>query len=326
MSIRFGIVGTGNIAHRFAKAIQAVPEARLFAIASRSKEKAEAFAEEFHIPHAFGSYEEMAASSEIDAAYIAVPHGEHLRCTCLMLQHKKHVLCEKPMGVNQKEVQVMIDCAKQNQCFLMEAMWARFVPGTEKLFSLLEQGIIGDIRSVDAQFCYAFPEGIATHHVFKNENGGGALLDVGIYCLNFVSWILGKDICRLEATTQLCNQTDALTEILLQYPSGAISHLSCATLLEKPRGGWIYGTKGHIYIPHFYAPEKIDIRLNSGEEQHIETPYTGNGFEQEIAHMCACLQQGLTESPLHPFSQTLYISSLMDTIREKIGLSYPQDQ
>ena len=183
--LRFGIVGTGGIAHRFAEAIKNVDEAELVAVASRKIETADKFADEFGIPLRFGSYEEMAQSDEIDCAYIATPHSLHKACSVLMLQGKKHVICEKPIAVNAKEAEEMFDCAEKNGCFLMEAMWARLVPGTIKLIDMINEGIIGEVRGVEGKFCYSFDEDEMGHHALKNENGGGSLLDVGVYGLAF---------------------------------------------------------------------------------------------------------------------------------------------
>lgn len=326
MSIRFGIVGTGKVAHRFARAVALVPEAKLVAVASRTKEKADAFASEFGIPESFGSYEEMAASNCIDAAYIAVPHSLHAQCSCLMMQNGKHVLCEKPLAVNAAEMEKMFACAKENKRLLMENMWARFVPGTLKLFDLMNSGTIGKLKSLEARFCYDMSLDDLNHHVLKQENGGGALLDIGIYELNFMTWFCGTDIEKLEAFCRPYNGTDAQTDILVQHADGILSHLSCATMLQKPRSGELYGTTGHIQIEHFCAPESIHIYHNDGTEEHIDTPYDGNGFEHELRHFCACISEGVLDSPVHGEKETLYIGKLMDTIRKKTGIVYPQDK
>ena len=185
--IRFGIVGTGTIAHRFANAIKNVACAELAAVASRSEENAKKFGDEFGITYRFDSYEKMARSDVIDAAYIAVPHSGHIDCSCLMMNAGKHVLCEKPMAVNLAEAEEMFRCAESNNVMLMEAMWARLVPGTQKMLELVERGVLGDILAVEGKFCYTMDEDEMDHHVFKPEHGGGSLLDVGVYGLNFAS-------------------------------------------------------------------------------------------------------------------------------------------
>ncbi len=324
--IRFGIVGTGTIAHRFAEAIKNVDNAELVAVASRTKENAEKFGCEFDIPARFDSYEKMALSDVIDAAYIAVPHSGHIGCSCLMMNNGKHVLCEKPMAVNSKEAEEMFRCARENNVLLMEAMWARLVPGTIKMLELVENGVLGDILGVEGKFCYSMDEDEMDHHVFKRENGGGSLLDVGVYGLNFASWYLGKDVETINAQSDIYNGVDSHTCVLLKYKNGAIADISSAILLRKPNEGYVYGNKGYAHLLRFYAPQEIDIYLNNGETVKIPVPYAGNGFEEQIAHFSECVSNGLKESPIVTHEQTLYITKQMDKIRKITGVEYPQDK
>lgn len=323
--IRFGIVGTGNIAHRFAEAIQNVAQAELSAVASRTEENAKIFGDKYKIPNRFSSYEAMAKSDVIDVAYIAVPHSGHAECSILMMNNGKHVICEKPLAINTFEVKEMIASAKENNVFLMEAMWARLVPGTIKLIELIDKGLLGEIKGVEGKFCYTFDEDEMDHHALKNENGGGSLLDVGVYGLNFASWYLGKYVDKIDAQAEVWNGVDTHTCALLKYKNGAIAELSSAVLLRKPNEGYIYGTKGYIHLNRFYAPQEIEIKLLDGTNEVIETKYIGNGFEEQIIHVCECVEKGLKESPINTFEQTLYITKQMDDIRKKIGVIYPQD-
>lgn len=324
--IRFGIVGTGTIAHRFAEAIKNVPEAELVAVASRARETAERFGDEFNIPVRFDSYEAMAESDVIDAAYIAVPHSGHIGCSILMMNHGKSVICEKPMAVNLREAREMFKCAEDNNVLLMEAMWARLVPGTIKLLEIVKSGRLGDIMGVEGKFCYTMDEDEMDHHVFKSENGGGSLLDVGVYGLNFAEWYLGKDVKEINAQSELYNGVDSHTCVLMKYESGAIADISSAILLRKPNEGAVYGTKGFARVSRFYAPQEIELCLNNGEREIIPTPYKGNGFEEQISHFCDCMFKGLKKSPIVTPEQTLYITEQMDEIRRLTGVIYPQDK
>ena len=324
--LRFGIVGTGNIAHRFAEAIKNVECAELAAVASRTQENAEKFADEFDIPVRFGSYEAMAKSDTIDAAYIAVPHSGHKDCSCLMMNNGKHVLCEKPMAVNYREASEMFDCAKENGVFLMEAMWARLVPGTIKLLEMVESGVLGEIRGVEGKFCYTMDEDEMDHHVLKSEHGGGSLLDVGVYGLNYASWYLGKDVESISAVCDKFNGIDSHTCVLLKYENGSIGDISSAVLLKKPNEGYVYGTEGFVHLNRFYAPQSLEFHLNSGEDFTVEAPYEGNGFEEQIRHVCACVSKGMTESDVVTPEQTLFITKQMDDIRKMTGIIYPQDK
>jgi predicted dehydrogenase len=207
----------------------------------------------------------------------------------------------------------------------MEAMWARLVPGTLKLLELVEQGVLGEILGVEGKFCYTMDEDEMDHHVFKTENGGGSLLDVGVYGLNFASWYLGKDVVEINAQSAFYNGVDKHTCVLLKYKGGDIADLSSAILLRKPNEGYVYGTKGYAYLPRFYAPQEIKLQLNNGESEIISTPYKGNGFEEQITHFSDCVLKGLKESPIITHEQTLYITKQMDEIRKIINLEYPQD-
>ena len=324
--VRFGIVGTGTIAHRFAGAIKNVENAELVAVASRTRENAEKFGDEFNIPVRFDSYEGMAQSDLIDAAYISVPHSGHIDCSVLMMNNKKHVLCEKPMAVNSREAEEMFACAKENDVLLMEAMWARLVPGTLEMLRLVSQGVLGEIRGVEGKFCYTMDEDEMDHHVFKSENGGGSLLDVGVYGLNFASWYLGKDVKEIIAQSDMYNGVDSHTCVLMKYENGGIADISSAILLRKPNEGYVYGTKGYAHLPRFYAPQEINLVLNNGERETISTPYAGNGFEEQITHFSECVLNGIKESPVVTREQTLYVTRQMDEIRKITGIVYPQDK
>ena len=324
--IRFGIVGTGNIAHRFAEAIKNVETAELTAVASRTAENAEKFGDEFGIPHRFASYEAMAQSDIIDAAYIAVPHSGHKPCSCLMMKNGKHVLCEKPMAVNAREAREMFACAEENGVLLTEAMWARLVPGTEKLIELINDGKLGEIKGAEGKFCYTLDEDEMEHHVLKPEHGGGSTLDVGVYGLNFASWYLGKKTESIFAAAEKFGGIDSHACVLIRYENGGMAQLSSAVLVRKPNEGYVYGTKGYVHLNRFYAPQKLEFHLNDGTEETIDVPYEGNGFEEQIRHFADCVFKGLTESPVVTHAQTLFITEQMDEIRRQTGIIYPQDK
>ncbi|MDD6061911.1 MAG: Gfo/Idh/MocA family oxidoreductase, partial [Oscillospiraceae bacterium] len=207
----------------------------------------------------------------------------------------------------------------------MEAMWARLVPGTIQTMKLIEDGLLGEVRGVEGKFCYTLDADEMDHHVLKAANGGGSLLDVGVYGLSFASWYLGKAVRKIQASADLYHGIDAHACVLMQYDNGAIADLSSAVLLRKPNEGYIYGTKGYVHLNRFYAPQNIEVNLLNGEQYSIPTPYRGNGFEEQIAHVCDCIAQGLTESPVVTQEQTLYIARQMDAIRRQIGVLYPQD-
>lgn len=325
-NIRWGIVGTGGIARRFAEAVNNLPGSTLAAVASRKLETANAFSDEFGVPVRFGSYLEMARSQDIDAAYIAVPHGAHRECAEMMLNNGKAVLCEKPICVNARELESLIDCSRSNNVFLMEAMWARLVPGTVELIRLVKSGVIGNVRGIEGDFCYDMSDE-PEHHAFKPEYGGGSLLDVGVYGLNFASWFAPSPPVQITAVADVGKRTrvDEHCCVLIRYEDGAIASISSGMMLKKPNSGFVYGDKGRIHINHFYAPEKLEIEIYDGESYTVEKPYLGNGFEEEILECEQCIRAGKVQSELVPLEHSLYITRQMDYIRSLVGVKYPQD-
>ena len=324
--IRWGIVGTGGIAHRFAEAVTRAESAQLQAVASRAQSTADAFGDEFSVPRRFASYEAMALSGEIDAAYIGVPHGCHAEAAMLFLNQKIPVLCEKPMAVNAAEAKKMIDCARANDTFLMEAMWGRVVEGTKRLISIAESGDLGEIMGVRGCFCYDMSDE-PDHHAFKPQYGGGSLLDVGVYALNFASWYLGNDVTEIKAVANIGeSKVDVHLCGVMKYASGAIAEISSAMLLRKPNEGFVFGTKGYVRVPRFYAPQQLEINIDGEEPRVIETPYIGNGFEEQIIEVGRCIREGKKESDFVPLGQTLFITEQMDLIRKQVGVEYPQDR
>lgn len=321
--IRWGIVGPGNIARKFAKAIKNVEGAKLVAVASRTEERARKFADEYDIPNIFTSYDDMAKSDIVDAVYIATPHTAHKPCTELFLNAKKHVLCEKPVCVNAKQANDLYECAEKNGVFLMEAMWTRFLPAIVEAVKTVQSGVIGEVRGVKADFCYSCPPEVDPK-LYKNDMAGGSLLDVGIYGLNFAAIFLGDDP---ESVTSFCDVADGVdlqTNILLKYKNGAIASVSSAINVVKPATGYIYGTKGYIEMPVFYGAKEFFVCVDE-EKQHISKPPMGDGFEEEICEVCECIKNGKTQSSVMPMSESIRIMKQMDCIRRQNGLKYPVD-
>lgn len=321
--IRWGIVGPGNIANKFAKAIKNVKGAELTAVASRSKEKSREFADKYNIPNVFVGYEEMAKAEEIDAVYIATPHPFHKPCAEIFLNAKKHVLCEKPVCVNAAQANNLMECANKNGVFLMEAMWTRFLPAINEALKIAKSGEIGDIRGVKADFCYSCPP-MDDAKLYSNDMAGGALLDVGIYGLNFAAIFLGNNPESICSISDIDYGVDCQTNILMKYQNGAIASVSAAINVIKPETGYIYGTRGYITVPCFYGAKEVFVNVDN-EERHISKPSIGDGFEEEIYEACSCIRAGKTQSDVMPMSESIRVLEQMDYIREQINLKYPFD-
>ena len=319
--IRWGIAGPGNIANKFAKAMKNIGEAELVAVASRSYEKGKMFADTYGIKNVFSNYEEMALSDKIDAVYISTIHPFHKSCAQLFLNNGKHVLCEKPICVNQNQATELFECAKQNGRFVMEAMWTRFLPAIRETKAMIERGEIGKVLALEADFCYReTPE--SGPILFDNSIAGGALLDVGVYPLNLSAYLFGRTPENILAASYNENGVDIHTQMTLKYTDGIVSSLSCAIGVEKPETAFIYGTEGYIKLPSFYGAQEI-ILYKDGEEKIIKKPSIGEGFEEEIIEACNCINNGKTESSVMPHAESLAILSQMDEIRKQIGITYP---
>ena len=323
--IRFGIAGPGNIARKFAAAAKNLPEeVELIAVASRSLEKAREFSATYGIEHAFGSYEEMAASPLVDCVYVATPHPFHKPVAEIFLRAGKHVICEKPLCVNAREARELADCAREHGVFLMEAMWTTFLPAVRELLATIERGEIGDVLGLTADFCYASSPA-EEKKIFRNDMAGGGLLDVGVYTLHFAAMVLGMMIDSVSAEARIVNGVDGHTQVSILYTQGAIASLSSAITVQKPADAVIYGSRGYIRIPAFYTASKFTV-VHGTREETFEHPYLGNGFEEEILEVVRCVREGKKESDLHSLERSIAVLEQMDEIRDMIGLSYPMDE
>ena len=322
--IKWGIIGAGNIANRFAEAVKNIEGAELTSVASRSEETGRSFAQKHNIKNVFIGYDEMAKSDLVDAVYIATPHPMHKPCAETFINAKKHVLCEKPVCVNSKDAIALKKCAEENGVFLMEAMWTRFLPAIKEAVSIANSGEIGEVRGVKADFCCSFPYD-AKSRIYNSDLAGGALLDVGIYGLNFAAIFLGDKTENVFSTADVNHGVDYQTNVLIKYENGTIASVSSAVNVVKPIMGYIYGTKGYIELPQFFCANEIVVDVNN-KKTHILKPYMGNGFEEEIIEACNCIRSGKIQSDIMSMSESIRILEQMDYIRQQIGLKYPFEE
>ena len=324
--IRWGILGTGNIAHQFARGLTVVDDAELIAVGSRSKESADRFGDEFRVPHRHSSYEALANDPEVDAIYVSTPHPFHKANTILCLEGGKAVLCEKPFALNAAEAEEMIALARRKGLFLMEAMWTRFTPVMVKIRELLAEGAIGEVRMITADFGFRAnfdPESRA----FKLALGGGALLDVGVYPISLASMILGEP-SKIASTAHLGETgADEQNAVLFTYPEGQIAILASATRTRTPWEAVIMGTDGMIHIPaDWWKPQRFTLKVNGKADEAFDLPFTGNGYNYEAMEVGRCLRAGNTESPIMTLDESRSIMQVMDRIRAQWGLVYPTEQ
>jgi predicted dehydrogenase len=319
---RWGIIGPGKIAAKFAAAIPLAGDAVLYAVASRDARRARDFAEMHGAAKWYNSYEELAADPAVDCIYIAAPHAFHAEYALMCLGHKKPVLCEKPMALNRPQVQAMVAAARLNNTFLMEAMWSRFLPVIGKTLELVRDGSIGTLKYVRADF--GFPAVFdPKSRLFDLRLGGGSLLDIGVYPLFLCLLLLGPPDNIIAAGTLAPTGADDSCQAILQYNNGATALATCNLTCRTVAMAEIGGSEGSITIPEAWYKTNTLTMLRPNEDPRIYTfaPVI-NGFEYQIREVMACLQQGLIESPLMSHDFSLLLSGVMDGIRRELGVRY----
>jgi predicted dehydrogenase len=317
-SIRWGILGTGGIAATFTEDLLRMPDQQVAAVGSRSTESAAAFAERYGIPHAYGDYAELAADGSLDVIYVATPHSGHHAAALLCLRAGRAVLCEKAFTVTAAEAEELVATARARNLFLMEAMWTRFSPGIVRLRELVAEGVIGEVRSVTADFSFSFPYD-PTHRLFDPDLGGGALLDLGVYPVSF-AWMLLGEPATVHAVAGLApNGVDANTGILFGYQNGAVALLHCSLEAEGPVAATVLGTKGRIDVhAPFFRPPALTVRPSGGEPWTYSVELDGHGYTYQAAEVAARLRAGELESPVMPLDETVAIMRTLDTIRAQV--------
>ncbi|MHC4983460.1 MAG: Gfo/Idh/MocA family protein [Planctomycetota bacterium] len=321
---RWGIIGTGGIARKFANAAPGVEGAELVAIGSRTREKAEAFGDEFKVAHRYGSYEALASDDRLDAVYIATPHPMHHPNSLLCLRAGKAVLCEKPFTVNASQAAEVIDAARENKLFCMEAMWTRFLPTLVKTRQILAAGTIGEVRMVLADFAFRAawnPE----RRLLNPELAGGGLLDVGVYCVSLASMVLGSP-SRVAGLAHIGETgVDEHSAVVLGYDEGQLAVLVSGVRTSTLHEAVIIGTAGRLRLESpWWHGTKLTVATGEKEDT-LELPFKGNGFDHEIEEVGRCLAAGKLESEIMPLDETLSIMKTMDTIRAQWHLRYPME-
>lgn len=319
---RWGIVGTGGVAQRFATAAQSSPGTDLVAVCSRTSPAADAFADRFGIQRRHIDVSALARDPAVEVVYIATPNHRHHVEAIELLEAGKHVLCEKPFALDAGLAAQVIAVARRNDRFLMEAIWSRFLPAYTALAQVLERGVIGRVRQLEASFGFAMPV-MSDHRLFDLAQGGGSLLDIGIYPLQLSSFVLGPPD-RIEAVADIGSTgVDEVLAMVLHHPSGAISSLRSAIRASLPNDARIVGESGTIEIPAFmHCPDRIVVHCADGIEE-IDAAFDGDGLRFEIEEVERCLADGRRESSTMTLDDTLLLASTMDDIRRRIGVVYP---
>lgn len=319
--IRWGIIGLGGIANKFATDLLTVEDSELYAVASRTQDKADDFAKKFNATKAYSSYEDLANDSNVDAVYIATPHVFHKENTLLCLKNGIAVLCEKPFAMNSSEVSEMIDCAKANNVLLMEALWTYFLPHYRYVLDLIQKKEYGDILKLKADFGFK-PEFDDTSRVIKKSLGGGSLLDIGIYPIFAGLSLLGVPKEIEASATFFDNEVDSSCSMIFHYPDNVEAHLKSTFLEGTPTEANLYCEKATIKInTQFHRPTNITI-ITQEKEETIDFDYSTIGYNFEVVHFNSLLKQGKIESDIMTFSFSKKLMKTLDKVRQIIGLSY----
>ena len=313
-SVNWAILSTGWIANEFCTALKTVPNANVVAVASRDARSAEKFAEKYGIEKHYGSYQALVEDPSVDIVYIGTPNGMHSENVYMCLEANKHVLCEKPLGLNSYEVDSMVKAARSRKLFLMEAMWTRFFPAVIQAKQWLMDRLIGEIKLIKAEFS-STESFMEKKWLWTPEMHGGSLYDAGIYPVSVASFFAGvqpSEVTSLSVSSR--SGVDEFVTIGFTYSFG-IASLACTLSLNSDSSAYLCGTKGYIHIPYFLNADKAILHVHGKEEVIFNEPYTGNGYQYEAQAVTDCLIDGLLESPAMPLDESLEISKTMDRIR-----------
>lgn len=322
---KVGIIGAGWIAEKMAEALAPLEDYCVYAIASRSIGKATEFAGRCNIPKAYGSYEDMVKDDDVDLVYIATPHSHHFPHAMLALNAGKPVLVEKAFTANAAEAKELIETARSKGLFITEAIWTRYMPLSHKIKEIMESGIIGKPRVITATLCYMME---FKERILRPDLCGGALLDLGVYALNFARMYFGTDIVRTVSNCHMGPTGIDLQEcISLSYADGKMANLQAGTLCLNDRQGIINGTEGYIKVDNINCPEVVEVYRNYElVKRYVKPEDMVNGYEYQVIEARRCIEAGLPESPMMPHQETLDIMKQMDGLRKEWGVVYPMDR
>ncbi len=323
--IRWGIVGPGKIAHSFAKDLALVPDGRLVAVASRSLERAREFAHGYGAEKLFGSYDALFKSDEIDVVYIATPHNSHEEASIAAMDHGKHVLCEKPMGVNLQQVKRMVASSERNKVFLMEALWSRFNPSIRKVKELVAAGEIGTIGHLHADFAFYALDRSEEGRLLNLDLAGGSVLDIGIYPVFLSYLMLGMPERILSSSKFHKTGVEIQTSMIFEYETAQALLYSGLNGKSDMRAE-IAGSKGSVYLhPRWHEAPGFSLEKGDTSEEII-LPTTGKGYAHEIEEVHRCLRIGKTQSDLWSHRNSIDLITLLDTIREQNNIKFAFEQ
>jgi len=327
MSIHWGILGTGSIARVFASDLQLLSAAELSAVGSRSQDRADAFGDDFDVPHRHNSYEALVADEAVDVVYVASPHSHHLTHATMALEAGNAVLCEKPLTLNAQEADRLIATAHREEQFLMEAMWTRFFPVMEEVRDLVcEQEVLGDVHILQADIGVVH-EFDPTHRLYDPALGGGALLDLGIYPIALAFDLFGPPDDVTASAVIGETGVDEQCGALFRYDDGRQAVWHASVRADAGRTCVLAGTDGRLRGQRsWWKGAPFELTRPNGETTLLERPFEGNGYQFEAAHVMECLRHDRLESPVMPLDESRAFLNLMDGLRAEWGVTYPGEE
>ncbi len=322
--MKVGILGAGRIAVILAETMNKMPEVECYGVASRDLEKAKAFAKEHGFQHAFGSYEGMLADEEVELVYIATPHSHHYRHMKMCLEAGKHVLCEKSFTVNEKQAEKIFRIAEEKKLLVTEAIWTRYMPSRKIINDLLDEKVVGDVKKMTANLNYPL---LDKERIVKPELAGGALLDVGIYPLNFAYMHFGDQVREIKSAAQMTSAgVDGENGMILLYEDGRMAVLNSGIHGKSDSEGVFYGSTGCMVVENINNPEGIKIYdTERNLIREIKVPEQISGYEYEITETISCIKEGKIECPSMPHAETLKMMRVMDGLRADWKMKYPDE-
>ena len=323
--MKIGVMGTGNIANVVTPTLKKIPELEVYAVASRSKEKAEEFKSRHGFEKAYGSYEEFLQDENLELVYVAVPHSHHYECMKMCIEHGKPVICEKAFTVNARQAKKIKELSEEHGVFATEALWTRYMPSRAMIQSVLESGIIGEVKALTANLAYNVCH---RERLSQPDLAGGALLDVGVYGINFTLMHFGGDIERVEAAVQMLpSGVDGMENITIFYKDGKMANISAGITARSDRKGIFYGSRGYIIVENINNPQSITVYDdNDNVLQHMAVPPQISGYEYEFLECVKAIREGRRESWSMPLDESVRLMEVMDQVRRGWGLVYPMEK
>ena len=325
VSIRWGIIAPGRIAHKFASDFSLIHNHSITSVASTNIERARAFADKYKLSSFYGDYREMLVKEKLDIVYIASPHSFHFEQAKMCLDLGISVLCEKPVTIHSGQLKQLLTLAAEKRLFFMEALWTVFLPTYTQIFEKINNGDIGSIIGVKADFGFHMPFD-QDSRLFNPSLGGGSLLDIGIYPLLLATLCLGypDEIKALASLTEL--KVDDEMIAILNYNKRGLAQIQSTIRANTTTEAFIFGDNGSIWVPNRWIDsQKFHLLKSDGQEELIHSPWDGFGYQFQISAVEKCLAQGLSECPLVPHSLSIQLMNQMDEIRKQTGIVYPED-